>query len=56
MYCASRACERTGRPLGSPKFIARLEKRLHRSLRRQKPGPKPKQKSDRSTPDLFGGE
>ncbi len=38
---AIRAAERTGRPLGSTRFIARLEKRLHRPLARQKPGPKP---------------
>jgi putative transposase len=37
-----RAGERTGRPLGSPAFVARLEKRLGRTLKRQKPGPKPK--------------
>ena len=37
-----RAGERTGRPLGSPRFVARLEKRLDRPLARQKPGPKPK--------------
>ncbi|MCE9523090.1 MAG: transposase [Alphaproteobacteria bacterium] len=36
------ACERTGRPLGSPVFIQRLEKKLDRTLARQKPGPKPK--------------
>ena len=39
---AIRAGERTGRPLGAPRFIARLEKRLGRTLARQKPGPKPK--------------
>jgi putative transposase len=39
---AIRAGERTGRPLGAPKFIAGLEKRLKRKLARQKPGPKPK--------------
>jgi putative transposase len=39
---AIRSAERTGRPLGSPPFIARLEKRLHRPLARRKPGPKPK--------------
>jgi putative transposase len=33
--------ESTGRPLGSPAFVSRLEKRLGRSLARQKPGPKP---------------
>jgi putative transposase len=36
-----RAHERTGRPLGDEKFLARLEKDLGRILRRQKPGPKP---------------
>jgi putative transposase len=35
------AHESTGRPLGSPAFITRLEKRLGRTLARQKPGPKP---------------
>jgi hypothetical protein len=39
---AIRAGERTCRPLGSAKFVARLEKRLKRPLARQKPGPKPK--------------
>ncbi len=39
---AIRAGERTGRPLGAARFTARLEKRLGRSLARQKPGPKPK--------------
>ena len=37
---AIRAGERTGRPLGSPRFIARLERRLDRPLARRKPGPK----------------
>jgi putative transposase len=37
---AIRAGERTGRPLGSATFVARLEKRLGRKLARQKPGPK----------------
>ncbi len=40
------AAERTGRPLGSDRFTMRLEKRLDRSLMRQKPGPKPKQPED----------
>jgi putative transposase len=39
---AIRAGERTGRPLGSARFIARLEKRLDRPLARRKPGPKPR--------------
>jgi len=33
---------RTGRPLGNPAFIARLESRLRRTLRKRPPGPKPK--------------
>ena len=37
-----RAHESTGRPLGSPTFVAKLEKRLGRTLARQKPGPKPR--------------
>jgi len=43
---AIRAGERTGRPLGSPGFVARLERRLKRPLARQKPGPKPKAAED----------
>ena len=39
-----RAGERTGRPLGSKQFITKLEKRLDRTLARQKPGPKPRAK------------
>jgi len=35
--------ERTGRPLGTERFLRRLEKLLDRVLRRQKPGPKPKE-------------
>jgi len=42
---AIRAGERTGRPLGSAKFVARLEKRLKRPLARQKPGPKPEKRA-----------
>lgn len=41
---AIRAGERTGRPLGAAKFTARLEKRLGRTLARQKPGPKPRER------------
>jgi putative transposase len=36
-----RSHESTGRPLGPPAFVSRLEKRLGRTLARQKPGPKP---------------
>jgi putative transposase len=39
---AIRSAERTGRPLGSPAFLTRLERRLRRPLARRKPGPKPK--------------
>jgi putative transposase len=31
-----------GRPLGDPKFIALVERKLGRTVRRGKPGPKPK--------------
>jgi putative transposase len=34
--------ERTGRPIGSDAFVAKLEKRLGRTLRPRKPGRKPK--------------
>ncbi|MEQ1863416.1 MAG: transposase [Micropepsaceae bacterium] len=37
-----RSGEHTGRPLGSPAFVKQLERRLGRTLARQKPGPKPK--------------
>lgn len=37
-----RAGERTGRPLGPATFLQQLEKRLGRTLLKQKPGPKPK--------------
>ena len=37
-----RSHESTGRPLGSPAFVRRLEQRLGRTLARQKPGPKPR--------------
>jgi len=39
---AIRAHERTGRPLGDERFIARLEARLDRPLRKGKPGRKPR--------------
>jgi putative transposase len=35
--------ERTGRPLGTSAFLARIEKKLGRPLRPGKPGRKPKQ-------------
>jgi putative transposase len=43
----------TGRPLGSDAFVESLERRLARSLKRKKPGPKP-QERHRYTGDLFG--
>jgi putative transposase len=43
-----RSHERTGRPLGEEAFVAKLEKKLGRVLRRQKPGPKRKQQRARS--------
>lgn len=36
---------RTGRPLGSPAFIERLERDTGRILTRQRPGPKPRERS-----------
>jgi putative transposase len=36
-----RGHKRTGRPLGEEEFLATLEQKLGRVLRRQKPGPKP---------------
>jgi putative transposase len=41
--------DRTGRPLGSPAFVERLEKRVGRVLKPQKPGPKPKRRKHRTT-------
>ena len=41
---AIRAHERTGRPLGGERFVARLERRLGRPLKKARPGPKPKAK------------
>lgn len=41
---ALRAGEGTGRPLGSPDFVKRLEQRLKRTLARRKPGPKPRKR------------
>jgi putative transposase len=38
---AIRRSERTGRPLGSARFLKRLETKLGRILVKQKPGPKP---------------
>jgi len=38
---AMRKHERTGRPLGDPSFVDRIESQLGRCLRRNKPGPKP---------------
>ncbi len=37
--------ERTGRPLGDEPFLAKLEKKLRRTLRKQKPGPKGRPKN-----------
>jgi len=36
---------RTGRPLGDPAFLDELEALLGRTLRPQKPGPKPKRRT-----------
>ena len=40
--------ERTGRPLGQEGFVQRLEKKLGRLLRRQRPGPKPRPRAGRA--------
>ena len=42
----------TGRPLGPDSFVELLERRLGRSLKRRKPGPKPRER-DGETRDLF---
>jgi putative transposase len=41
-----RAHERTGRPLGEESFLETLEQDLGRTLRRQKPGPKGRSRSE----------
>ena len=41
-YEAIRRGERTGRPLGADAFVEALEASLGRSLKPQKPGPKPR--------------
>ena len=41
-YKTLRRHERSGRPLGSDKFLSRLEKLTSRVLKKQKPGPKKK--------------
>jgi putative transposase len=40
-----RSRERTGRPLGAARFVARMEKKLGRTLTPQKRGPKPKKQN-----------
>ncbi|MCB2055643.1 MAG: transposase [Geminicoccaceae bacterium] len=47
MLEAIRAGERTGRPLGDPLFIDRLEATLGRTIHKRKPGPKPARKRKR---------
>jgi putative transposase len=47
LFDALRRAELTGRPLGSTAFLTRLEKRLGRTLRPQKRGPKPKGSNNR---------
>lgn len=44
-----RAHERTGRALGSAAFVTGLERQLKRTLRKRKPGPRPKLKTDDAT-------
>jgi len=45
-----RAHGRTGRPLGSSAFVDRLDRRIGRVLKRQKPGPKPAPKPKPAKP------
>jgi putative transposase len=42
MFAAFETAGAIGRPMGSPRFLARLEKRLGRTLAPAKRGPKPK--------------
>ena len=44
---AIRAGERTGRPLGAPGFVRRLEKKLDRTLAKRNPG-----RNRRATPNM----
>jgi hypothetical protein len=50
---AIRACTHTGRPLGSPDFVAELEKTLRRRLTPRRGGRPPKQKPDEAQELLF---
>jgi hypothetical protein len=43
----------TGRPLGSPAFLDRLESLVGRVLKRQKPGPKPKPRKPRARKNMI---
>ena len=43
-----------GRPLGPDSFVESLERALGRSLKRKKPGPKPRGQ-DHQARDLFDG-
>lgn len=43
-FAALRAAEQTGRPLGTPDFVAGLERILGRPIARRAPGRKPKQR------------
>ena len=47
-FQALRQAESVGRPLGSPAFLARIEKRLSRPLAAKKRGPKPAKARDKS--------
>jgi putative transposase len=44
----------TGRPFGSDAFVQDLERRLNRTLQRQKPGPKPTGPNSIAQGGLFG--
>jgi putative transposase len=53
---ALRRHEKTGRPLGNAKFIAQIEQRLNRVVRRGKPGPKTSRTIENPSPFIDGGE
>ena len=53
MLAALRSAETTGRPLGSDDFVATLERRLRRSMRPGKRGPKPRHTTQAEPLPLF---
>ena len=51
-FAAIRSAEVIGRPLGTPQFVADLERRLGRPIARRAPGRKPRQPAS-DQPELF---